>query len=157
MRGQVRFSRSRNRTPFARRASGPRDLLALLRPAGAFAYPRQVVQDPDLTLNEKRAILASWASDACSKDAPALRQPPRDGASSRSDLTTSWKRCASSTTRRRTTTTRDLITVACCGACARAANSELANTVRFSTRPYPLRGGLPANRHISMNDRVRVV
>ena len=79
MRGQVRFSRSRNRTPFARRASGPRDLLALLRPAGAFAYPRQVVQDPDLTLNEKRAILASWASDACSKDAPALRQAPRDG------------------------------------------------------------------------------
>lgn len=79
MRGQVRFSGSRNRTPFARRASGPRDLLALLRPAGAFAYPRQVVQDPDLTLNEKRAILASWASDACSKDAPALRQPPRDG------------------------------------------------------------------------------
>lgn len=79
MRGQVRFSGSRNRTPFARRASGPRDLLALLRPAGAFAYPRQVVQDPDLTLNEKRAILASWASDACSKDAPALRQAPRDG------------------------------------------------------------------------------
>ena len=66
MRGQVRFSGSRNRTPFARRASGPRDLLALLRPAGAFAYPRQVVQ-------------GSWASDACSKDAPALRQAPRDG------------------------------------------------------------------------------
>ena len=156
MRGQVRFSGSRNRTPFARRASGPRDLLALLRPAGAFAYPRQVVQDPDLTLNEKRAILASWASDACSKDARRCGSRPAT-ASSRSDLTTSWKRCASSTTRRRTTTTRDRITVACCGACARAANSELANTVRFSTRPYPLRGGLPANRHISMNDRVRVV
>jgi hypothetical protein len=80
MRGQVRFSGSRNRTPLARRASGPRDLLALLRPAGAFAYPRQVVQDPDLTVNEKRAILASWAADASSKDAaPALRQQPREG------------------------------------------------------------------------------
>jgi hypothetical protein len=80
MRGQVRFSGSRNRTTSARRASGPGDLLALLRPAGAFAYPRQVVQDPDLTLNEKRAILASWASDACAKDGvAALRQSSRDG------------------------------------------------------------------------------
>jgi hypothetical protein len=33
-----------------------------------------VVRDPDLTLNEKRAILASWASDACAIEAaPALR------------------------------------------------------------------------------------
>src|SRR5215472_2014508 len=80
MRGKVRFSGTHDRTAFARRANGPRDLLALLRPAGAFAYPRQVVQDPDLTVNEKRAILASWASDAASKDsAPALRQQPREG------------------------------------------------------------------------------
>jgi hypothetical protein len=35
------------------------------------------VHDPDLTLNEKRAILASWASDACAVEAaPALRQTP---------------------------------------------------------------------------------
>jgi hypothetical protein len=35
------------------------------------------VNDPDLTLNEKRAILASWASDACAvESAPALRQAP---------------------------------------------------------------------------------
>jgi hypothetical protein len=34
----------------------------------------QVVHDPDLTLNEKRAILSSWASDACAVEAaPALR------------------------------------------------------------------------------------
>lgn len=53
------------------------DLDALLHPARAFAHPRQVVSDPDLTLNEKRAILASWASDACAVEAaPALRQPP---------------------------------------------------------------------------------
>jgi hypothetical protein len=33
-----------------------------------------VVRDEDLTLNEKRAILASWASDACAIEAaPDLR------------------------------------------------------------------------------------
>jgi hypothetical protein len=33
-----------------------------------------VVRDADLTLNEKRAILASWASDACALEAaPDLR------------------------------------------------------------------------------------
>ena len=38
---------------------------------------RNVVNDPDLTLNEKRAILASWASDACAiAAAPALRRAP---------------------------------------------------------------------------------
>ena len=36
-----------------------------------------VVDNPDLTLNEKRAILASWASDACAVEAaPALRRVP---------------------------------------------------------------------------------
>jgi hypothetical protein len=53
------------------------DLDALLHPAGAFASPIAVVHDPDLTLNEKRAILASWASDACAVEAaPELRRPP---------------------------------------------------------------------------------
>jgi hypothetical protein len=53
------------------------DLQALLHPAGAFAHPSDVVRDPDLTLNEKRAILASWASDACAvESAPALRIAP---------------------------------------------------------------------------------
>jgi hypothetical protein len=53
------------------------DLDQLLHPAQAFEDPQQVLEDPDLTLNEKRAILASWASDACAVDAaPALRQPP---------------------------------------------------------------------------------
>ena len=55
------------------------DMNELLHPAQAFESPLEVVEDPDLTLNEKRAILASWASDACSNDAPALRQAPRDG------------------------------------------------------------------------------
>jgi hypothetical protein len=53
------------------------DLEKLWHPAQAFEDPQQVVGDPDLTLNEKRAILASWASDACAVEAaPALRCPP---------------------------------------------------------------------------------
>ena len=50
------------------------DLDALLHPSKAFAHPMDVVRDADLTLNEKRAILASWASDACAVEAaPDLR------------------------------------------------------------------------------------
>jgi hypothetical protein len=46
----------------------------LLHPADAFEHPQEVVNDPDLTLNEKRAVLASWASDACAVEAaPGLR------------------------------------------------------------------------------------
>jgi hypothetical protein len=50
----------------------------LLYPANAFGHPSEVVNDPDLTLNEKRAILASWASDACAIEAaPELRARPQ--------------------------------------------------------------------------------
>jgi len=50
----------------------------LLHPANAFGHPSEVVDDPDLTLNEKRAVLASWASDACAIEAaPELRAGPR--------------------------------------------------------------------------------
>jgi|HubBroStandDraft_6_1064221.scaffolds.fasta_scaffold99695_1 hypothetical protein len=53
------------------------DLDDLLHPAQAFEHPSSVVNDPDLTLNEKRAILASWASDACAVEAaPELRSAP---------------------------------------------------------------------------------
>jgi hypothetical protein len=49
----------------------------LLHPAQAFEHPSHVVNDPDLTLNEKRAMLASWASDACAIEAaPHLRSAP---------------------------------------------------------------------------------
>jgi hypothetical protein len=58
----------------SRKAGSTFDLDALLHPARAFAHPMDVVRDPDLTLNEKRAILASWASDACALEAaPELR------------------------------------------------------------------------------------
>jgi len=53
------------------------DLESLLHPAQAFAHPFDVVNDADLTLSEKRAILAAWASDACAVEAvPALRRAP---------------------------------------------------------------------------------
>jgi hypothetical protein len=53
------------------------DLDELLHPAQAFGHPSEVINDPDLTLNEKRAILASWASDACAIEAaPELRSTP---------------------------------------------------------------------------------
>lgn len=49
----------------------------LLHPANAYARPADVLRDADLTTNEKRAILASWASDACAIEAsPELRAPP---------------------------------------------------------------------------------
>jgi hypothetical protein len=53
------------------------DLDTLLHPSQAFESPAEVLNDPDLSLNEKRAILASWASDACAVEAvPSLRRPP---------------------------------------------------------------------------------
>jgi hypothetical protein len=54
------------------------DLDTLLYPSQLFEHPSDVVNDPDLSLNEKRAILASWASDACAVEAaPTLRKNPR--------------------------------------------------------------------------------
>jgi hypothetical protein len=54
------------------------DLNELLHPADAFEHPSEVLGDPDLTLNEKRAILSSWASDVCALEAaPELREIPR--------------------------------------------------------------------------------
>jgi len=51
----------------------------LLHPAQAFEHPSHVVIDPDLTLNEKRAILASWASDACAPEAAQRLRCVPDG------------------------------------------------------------------------------
>ena len=54
------------------------DLDTALHPSQLFEHPSDVVDDPDLSLNEKRAILASWASDACAvESAPTLRKNPR--------------------------------------------------------------------------------
>ena len=52
------------------------DIDELLHPARAFSHPMDVVRDTDLTLYEKRAILSSWASDACAvEDFPEFGQP----------------------------------------------------------------------------------
>ena len=52
------------------------DFQALLHPGTVFERPKDVVSHPDLTLAEKRAILASWASDASAiASCPALRAP----------------------------------------------------------------------------------
>jgi hypothetical protein len=53
------------------------EIQALMHPSGAFDHPRDVLEDPDLTVYEKRAILSAWASDACAvESAPALRRAP---------------------------------------------------------------------------------
>jgi hypothetical protein len=52
----------------------PFDIEALLHPSRAFRHPLDVVRDADMTLAEKRSVLASWASDACANESnPALR------------------------------------------------------------------------------------
>lgn len=52
------------------------DFSALLHPGTTFEHPRDVVSHPNLSLSEKRAILASWASDASAIDScPSLRAP----------------------------------------------------------------------------------
>jgi|SRR5580704_18728599 hypothetical protein len=53
------------------------DLNAILHPGSVYDHPRDVVADPTISIGEKRAILASWASDAASVVSnPALRELP---------------------------------------------------------------------------------
>ena len=52
------------------------DLNAIIHPGTVFEHPRDVVSHPTLSLSEKRAILASWASDASAiASCPSLRAP----------------------------------------------------------------------------------
>jgi hypothetical protein len=52
------------------------DLDILVHPGTIFAHPKDVLADPLLTPAAKRAILASWASDASAvASCPALRAP----------------------------------------------------------------------------------
>jgi hypothetical protein len=53
------------------------DLNAILHPSTVYDHPRDVVADQTISLGEKRAILASWASDAAAVASnPALRKLP---------------------------------------------------------------------------------
>jgi hypothetical protein len=52
------------------------DFNYLLHPGATFEHPRDVVSHPSLSLAEKRAILASWSSDASAiASCPSLRAP----------------------------------------------------------------------------------
>ena len=47
------------------------------RPLWSFNYPHQVVSDPNLDLEEKRAVLSAWASDEHTVESlPTLRHLP---------------------------------------------------------------------------------
>jgi hypothetical protein len=53
------------------------DLNALLHPGSVFDHPKDVLADANLSRAEKRAILASWASDAAAvASCPSLRAMP---------------------------------------------------------------------------------
>jgi len=53
---------------------------ALVEPEAVFAHPSEVLRAGDLSREQKRAILASWASDAYAvESAPALRHCPGGG------------------------------------------------------------------------------
>jgi hypothetical protein len=57
------------------------DLNHVLHPSTVYNHPRDVLADTALTPPEKKAILASWASDAAAiSSAPALRVSPIGGA-----------------------------------------------------------------------------
>jgi hypothetical protein len=52
------------------------DITALLHPGTVFSHPRDVLAAASLSVSEKRAILASWASDASAiASCPSLRAP----------------------------------------------------------------------------------
>src|ERR1700750_1563640 len=52
------------------------DINYLLHPRTSFDHPKDVLAHPNLSLAEKRAILASWASDAAAiTSCPSLRAP----------------------------------------------------------------------------------
>jgi hypothetical protein len=53
------------------------DLDRLLHPSRFYDRPADVLADRSLKPTEQRAILSSWASDACAIDSrPILRHPP---------------------------------------------------------------------------------
>jgi len=57
------------------------DFNALFHPGKIFDHPKDVVAHHSLSMSEKRAILASWASDASAiASCPALRAPAGLGA-----------------------------------------------------------------------------
>jgi hypothetical protein len=61
-------------------SSDDSELDHLLHPAQFYDRPGAVFSDELLTIDERRAILASWASDACAVESnPPLRRSPFAG------------------------------------------------------------------------------
>ena len=58
------------------------ELDSLLHPGSAFGHPCEVANDPDLTVNEKRAILSAWASDASASEVAPHMRPTATGTAS---------------------------------------------------------------------------
>jgi hypothetical protein len=53
------------------------DLNAILHPGSVYGHPRDVLADDEVTIAEKRSILASWASDSAAvTSCPSLRAIP---------------------------------------------------------------------------------
>lgn len=53
------------------------ELTRLLHPGRFYDHPKEVLADAQLTPDEQRAVLSSWASDACAVESvPALRHAP---------------------------------------------------------------------------------
>lgn len=62
--------------PLAQAACGDEAIDRLLHPSRFYQRPRNVLDDVSLSQGEKRAILSSWASDACAvASCPQLRHP----------------------------------------------------------------------------------
>jgi hypothetical protein len=60
-----------------RPVAGDPEIDLLLHPSRLYARPADLGADELLAIDERLAILASWASDACAVDSnPPLRRPP---------------------------------------------------------------------------------
>ena len=71
------FDQQNQPMPPCRPYTGDDELDQVLKPAQYFARPSDVVRNGELSLAEKRAILSSWASDACAVESqPSLRLAP---------------------------------------------------------------------------------
>jgi len=69
--------------PGADRRTTLLELTEFLHPAGAFEHPLDVLDDPDLTAYEKRAILSSWLEDHCLGEDRSHLNPRHDDTSAR--------------------------------------------------------------------------
>ena len=69
------------------------DLDYLINPAAVFDHPRDVLNDPDLTRQEKRAILSAWPR-TCARSGPYRAWTTRPKPNDQLRSTTSWMRFA---------------------------------------------------------------